>query len=151
MTCKTEALNIYSFHNRTTSSAQYLKRTGLSLRQRTAIFKSSLTAGLSVSPSLLHSAWTHLYEERRDKTKGNYANKPRNWTNLPNLNVQEKKRRVKKKWTTIQLDTEIHRLPKIQGTEYKNEERAFISCCSFKFVSLFSKNNEIGPVDWALG
>lgn len=43
-----------------TSSAQYLKRTGLSLRQHTAVFKRSLISGLSLSPSFLHSAWTHL-------------------------------------------------------------------------------------------
>lgn len=50
-----------------TSSAQYLKSTGLSLRQRTAVFISSLTSGLSMSLSLLHSAWTHLDWETHHK------------------------------------------------------------------------------------
>lgn len=51
---------MHYLQHRDTSSAQYLKRTGLSLRQRTAVFRSSLTSGLSMSLSLLHSDWTHL-------------------------------------------------------------------------------------------
>ena len=57
-----------AIHYIITSSAQYLKRTGRSLRQRTAVFKSSLTSGLSVSPNFLHSAWTHL-EKKEEKNK----------------------------------------------------------------------------------